>query len=60
LSGVEYVDPHRSPGLFRRAYAALANTRLGSFLSVHLVWKLDPYLNREIPIVQLTPREPGS
>jgi deazaflavin-dependent oxidoreductase (nitroreductase family) len=32
--------------LFQRAYAALANTRLGRFLSVHLVWKLDPHLMR--------------
>lgn len=40
------VDPNRPPGLLRRAYAALANTRLGRFLSVHLVWKVDPYLMR--------------
>jgi deazaflavin-dependent oxidoreductase (nitroreductase family) len=43
---LKYVDPHRSPGLFGRAYAALANTRLGRFMSVHVVWKLDPYLMR--------------
>ncbi len=43
---LKHVDPHRSPGLFRRAYAALANTRLGRFLSVHVVWKLDPPLMR--------------
>ncbi len=43
---LKYVDPHRRPGWFRRAYAALANTALGRFLSVHLVWKLDPYLLR--------------
>jgi deazaflavin-dependent oxidoreductase (nitroreductase family) len=30
--------------LFGRAYAALANTRLGRFMSVHVVWKVDPYL----------------
>jgi deazaflavin-dependent oxidoreductase (nitroreductase family) len=28
---LKYVDPNRPPGLFRRAYAALANTRLGRF-----------------------------
>lgn len=43
---LRYVDPERAPGPFRRVYAALANTRLGRFLSVHLVWKLDPRLMR--------------
>lgn len=43
---LKYVDPHRRLGWFSRAYAALANTALGRFLSVHLVWKLDPYLLR--------------
>jgi deazaflavin-dependent oxidoreductase (nitroreductase family) len=32
--------------LFSRIYAALANTRLGRFLSVNVVWKVDPYLMR--------------
>lgn len=43
---LKYVDPNRQPGIFSRAYAALANTRLGRFLSVHVVWKLDPWLVR--------------
>lgn len=43
---LRYVDPKRPPGWFRRAYAALANTPLGRFLSVHVVWKLDPHLMR--------------
>jgi deazaflavin-dependent oxidoreductase (nitroreductase family) len=43
---LRYVDPERTPSLFNRAYAALANTSLGRFLSVHLVWKLDPPLMR--------------
>lgn len=43
---LQYVDPTRPPGWFRRAYAALANTPLGRFLSQHLVWKLDPHLMR--------------
>jgi deazaflavin-dependent oxidoreductase (nitroreductase family) len=43
---LRYVDPTRRPGLFRRAYATLANTRLGRFLSVHVVWRLDPPLMR--------------
>lgn len=45
-AGLRYVDPNRSPGLFSRVYAALANTRLGRFMSVHVVWKVDPYLIR--------------
>lgn len=43
---LKHVDPNRPPSMFRRAYAALANTRLGRFMSVHLVWKVDPYLMR--------------
>jgi deazaflavin-dependent oxidoreductase (nitroreductase family) len=43
---LKYVDPNRRPSWFNRAYAALANTRFGRFLSVHLVWKVDPYLMR--------------
>lgn len=41
-----HVDPNRPPGLFRRVYAAFANTGLGRFLSRRLVWKLDPHLMR--------------
>lgn len=43
---LRYVDPNRPPGFFSRIYAALANTRLGRFMSVKLVWKVDPYLLR--------------
>jgi deazaflavin-dependent oxidoreductase (nitroreductase family) len=43
---IKFVDPNRPPGLFSRVYAALANTRLGRFMSVHVVWKVDPYLMR--------------
>jgi deazaflavin-dependent oxidoreductase (nitroreductase family) len=43
---LKQVDPYRRPRLFNRAYAALANTRLGRFLSVHVVWRVDPYLLR--------------
>ncbi|HSS05321.1 MAG TPA: nitroreductase/quinone reductase family protein [Solirubrobacterales bacterium] len=45
-SGLKYVDPAKPPSLFSRVYAALANTRLGRFMSVNLVWKVDPYLMR--------------
>jgi deazaflavin-dependent oxidoreductase (nitroreductase family) len=43
---LKYVDPNRPRGLFNRAYAALANTWLGRFLSKHVVWKVDPHLMR--------------
>jgi deazaflavin-dependent oxidoreductase (nitroreductase family) len=43
---LKYVDPHRLPGSFSRAYAAFSNTRLGRFLSVKVVWKVDPFLMR--------------
>jgi deazaflavin-dependent oxidoreductase (nitroreductase family) len=45
-SQLKYVDPNRPRGLLSRAYAALANTRLGRFMSVHVVWKVDPHLMR--------------
>jgi deazaflavin-dependent oxidoreductase (nitroreductase family) len=40
------VDPTRRPGALRRAYARLANTSFGRFLSRNLVWKVDPVLMR--------------
>ncbi len=43
---LKYVDPMRRPGPFSRAYAAFSNTWLGRFLSIHVVWKLDPLLMR--------------
>jgi deazaflavin-dependent oxidoreductase (nitroreductase family) len=43
---LKYVDPNRRQSAFNRAYAALANTRLGRFMSIHVVWKVDPYLMR--------------
>lgn len=43
---LKHIDPSRPPSLFRRAYSSLANTRLGRWLSVHVVWKLDPLLMR--------------
>jgi deazaflavin-dependent oxidoreductase (nitroreductase family) len=41
-----YVDPDRPRGLLNRTYAALANTRLGRFLSVNILWKVDPHVLR--------------
>jgi deazaflavin-dependent oxidoreductase (nitroreductase family) len=43
---LKHVDPNRPRSLFSRAYAALANTRLGRFMSIHFVWKVDPLLMR--------------
>lgn len=43
---LKYIDPAKPPGWFSRAYAAFSNTRLGRFLSIHVVWKLDPLLMR--------------
>jgi deazaflavin-dependent oxidoreductase (nitroreductase family) len=45
-SRLKYVDPNQPRGWFSRAYAAFSNTRLGRFLSMHVVWKLDPPLMR--------------
>lgn len=45
-SRLKYVDPNRPRGRLSRAYAAFSNTRLGRFLSIHVVWKLDPPLMR--------------
>lgn len=41
---LKHVDPSRPPSWFSRAYAAFSNTRLGRFLSIHVVWRLDPHL----------------
>lgn len=43
---LKYVDPNRPRGSLSRAYAALANTRFGRFMSIHVLWKVDPYLLR--------------
>ncbi len=43
---LKYVDPTSPPSAFNRVYAALANTRLGRFMSMHLVWRADPVLMR--------------
>src|SRR5262244_3097157 len=43
---LRHVDATHPPGLFTRAYAALAATRLSRFVSRHVSWKLDPMLLR--------------
>ena len=43
---LKYVDPSRPRSSFSRVYAWFSGTRLGRFLSAHVVWKVDPYLLR--------------
>jgi deazaflavin-dependent oxidoreductase (nitroreductase family) len=43
---LKYVDPNRPRGFLSRVYAALANTPPGRFLSVNVLWKIDPHLMR--------------
>ena len=43
---LKHVDPNRPRGWFSRAYARFSTTRVGRFISAHVVWKLDPYLLR--------------
>ena len=43
---LKHVDPERRPSAFSRASAAFANTALGRFLSIHVLWKVDPLLMR--------------
>jgi deazaflavin-dependent oxidoreductase (nitroreductase family) len=43
---LRHVDPERRPGAVSRASAAFANTSLGRFLSIHILWKVDPWLMR--------------
>jgi deazaflavin-dependent oxidoreductase (nitroreductase family) len=45
-ASLRYVDPRRPRGRFSRAYAAFSATRLGRFLSVHVLWKVDPLVLR--------------
>jgi deazaflavin-dependent oxidoreductase (nitroreductase family) len=43
---LKHVDPSRPPSALSRANAAFANTGLGRWLSVHVAWKVDPWLMR--------------
>jgi deazaflavin-dependent oxidoreductase (nitroreductase family) len=43
---LRHVDPTRAPGIFARVYAAFAATRVATFISRHVNWKLDPLLLR--------------
>jgi deazaflavin-dependent oxidoreductase (nitroreductase family) len=41
-----YVDPRRPRGPLYRAYVRFLGTRLAAWLSIHVVWKVDPRLMR--------------
>ena len=43
---LRYVDPHARRGPFYRAFVSFLGTRLAAWLSVHVVWKVDPPLMR--------------
>ena len=43
---LKHVDPDRGAGWLSRASASFAATRLGRFLSIHVLWKVDPWLMR--------------
>ncbi len=43
---LRYVDPRASHGLVYRAYVRFLGTRLAAWLSMKIVWKLDPHLMR--------------
>ena len=46
MAALSRVDPTEPPGLFARAYAALAATRFARLVSRLVSWKLDPLLLR--------------
>src|SRR4051812_4333741 len=43
---LRYVDPTASHGVVYRAFAKFLGTRFAAWLSVKVVWKLDPHLMR--------------
>ena len=44
--GLSYVDPGKRRGVVYRAYARLVGTRAMGWVSMKVVWKLDPLLMR--------------
>jgi deazaflavin-dependent oxidoreductase (nitroreductase family) len=44
--GVRHVDPRAKHGPVHRAFVAFLGTGVASWLSIHVVWKLDPHLLR--------------
>jgi len=45
-AALPYVDPHARRGPLYRAYVRFLGTRLAAWLSMKVVWKLDPHLLR--------------
>ncbi|MBS1869543.1 MAG: nitroreductase family deazaflavin-dependent oxidoreductase [Actinobacteria bacterium] len=45
-AALPHVDPHAPRGPLYRAYVRFLGTRLSAWLSVHVVWKVDPHLLR--------------
>jgi deazaflavin-dependent oxidoreductase (nitroreductase family) len=43
---LRHVDPHRHRGPIYRAYVHFLGTRLAAWLSMKVVWKVDPHLLR--------------
>jgi deazaflavin-dependent oxidoreductase (nitroreductase family) len=43
---LKHVDPAQRPSWFSRTIAAFANTALGRWLSIHILWRVDPWLMR--------------
>jgi deazaflavin-dependent oxidoreductase (nitroreductase family) len=43
---LRHVDPHARRGPLYRAYVRFLATRLAAWLSMHVVWKVDPHLMR--------------
>ena len=41
-----YVDPQASRGPLYRAYVRFLGTRLAAWLSIHVVWRVDPHVMR--------------
>jgi deazaflavin-dependent oxidoreductase (nitroreductase family) len=45
-STLPYVDPRAPRGPLYRAFVRFLGTRLAAWLSIHVVWKVDPHLMR--------------
>lgn len=46
MTPLPYVDPHAPRGPLYRAYVRFLGTRLAAWLSMRVVWKVDPHLLR--------------
>lgn len=46
IHALRHVDPQASRGPLYRAYVRFLGTRLAAWLSIHVVWKVDPQLMR--------------